>query len=94
MEFPIIAVVHPVYHSLEGNGGHGNFLESGKRRLSCDRVLRRSKGYVIAITTEMSQIRTEWAALRRARVAEKSYQFQLLQLLNLLISSARRLAID
>lgn len=46
-----MAVVQPVYHSFEGNGGQGSFLESGNLRLSCDRVLRRSKGYVMAIST-------------------------------------------
>lgn len=50
-EFPITAVVQPVYHSFDGKGGHGTFFESGNRRLSCERVLRRSKGYVIAIST-------------------------------------------
>lgn len=34
----MINVVHPAYHCLP-NGGHGSFLPSGNRRLSCDRVL-------------------------------------------------------
>jgi hypothetical protein len=46
-----MAVVQPVYHSFEGKGGQGSFFASGKRRLSCERVFRRSKGYVIEIST-------------------------------------------
>ena len=33
-EFPMTAVVQPVYQALEGNGGRGTFLESGSRKLS------------------------------------------------------------
>jgi hypothetical protein len=36
-EFPMIRVVQPAYHCFP-NGGHGSFLPSGSRRLSCDRV--------------------------------------------------------
>lgn len=32
--FPRIKVVQPVYHSLDGIGGHGSFCESGRCRLS------------------------------------------------------------
>jgi hypothetical protein len=41
---PITAVVQPVYHSREGKGGQGTFLESGRRRLSWERVFSRSNG--------------------------------------------------
>jgi hypothetical protein len=33
----MISVVQPAYQALP-NGGHGSFLESGNRRLSCVRV--------------------------------------------------------
>jgi hypothetical protein len=49
-ELPMIKVVHPAYH-CRPNGGHGSFLESGNRRLSCVRVFANSAGYVIAIST-------------------------------------------
>jgi len=42
-------VVHPAYHSRDGNGGHGSLLESGNRRLSCDLVFANSNGYVMAL---------------------------------------------
>ena len=45
---PTIRVVQPVYHSAEGNRGHGSFLESGNWRFNWDRVFANSKGYVIA----------------------------------------------
>ena len=46
-----MSVVQPAYHSFEGNRGQGSFLESGRRRLSCERVFMNSKGYVMDIST-------------------------------------------
>lgn len=37
-EFPMMSVVHPAYH-CGPNGGHGSFLPSARRRLSCVLVL-------------------------------------------------------
>lgn len=33
-EFPMMSVVQPAYH-CDPNGGHGSFLPSARRRLSC-----------------------------------------------------------
>ena len=49
-ELPMINVVQPAYH-CRPNGGHGSFLESGNRRLSCMRVFANSAGYVMVIST-------------------------------------------
>ena len=37
-EFPMIRVVHPAYHAFPKDG-QPSFCPSGRRRLSCDRVL-------------------------------------------------------
>lgn len=50
IELPMMSVVHPAYHSLEGNLGNGSFCESGSLWFSCDLVFANSKGYVIEIS--------------------------------------------
>lgn len=42
-ELPMIMVVQPAYH-CEPKGGQGNFLPSGNRRLSWERVFATSFG--------------------------------------------------
>lgn len=49
-ELPMIKVVHPAYHCLP-NGGQGSFFPSASLRLSWERVLANSAGYVIDIST-------------------------------------------
>lgn len=42
-ELPMMSVVHPAYH-CGPNGGHGSFLPSASRRLSCVLVLATAPG--------------------------------------------------